>query len=89
MATVASRLKETIREHDIKTYDQLVWYVFRYCGESKRVGVVKHEYDLRRYIEARAVSRSACGMQTSTERTMRPKRGLAGCSMIVERKLRD
>ena len=57
MSTPANRLKGLVRNKEFRTYDELVRYVYRYCGNTLREAVVSKEYDLRRYIDARAVAR--------------------------------
>ena len=89
MATPASRLKKIVRDKELRTYDELVRYVYRYCGNTLREAVVSKEYDLRRYIDAKKIANSMCGFQCSNERTGLSKRGISGCSMTYERKLLD
>lgn len=86
MATVPSRLKQIVREHEFRSYEQLYSYVMDHCGPRMRNGVIDYRFDLERYINAKDLANKSCGMQTGTERTTRSKRGLSGCSMVIERR---
>ncbi len=89
MPTPAKRLKKIVRDKELRTYEELVRYVYSYCGNTLREAVVLKEHDLRRYIDVKTTANSACGFQCSNERTGLSKRGISGCSMTYERKLLD
>lgn len=89
MATTLSRLKTLTVRKNIKSYEQLKRYVFTYCGDRLRTAVINHEGSMRDFFDAKSVSESACGMQRGLERTAPRKRGLGGCSMTIERRLKD
>ena len=57
MATSVSRLKEIVRDHEFRTYEELLLYVHGHCGERLRKEVVDARHDLTRYIDARSVAR--------------------------------
>lgn len=89
MSTPLSRLKYIVGHQDVRSYDDLAAYVYTYCGQTLRDAVLRYEHEMKLFIDAKSVAEPACGMQRSTERTAPRKRGLGGCSMVIERKLKD
>lgn len=88
-----SKIRTLIVRKHIDSYEHLVWYVFRYCGENKKETVLNNkeyfDYFIRVQKPIRNLAEKECGMQTACERTASRKRGLSGCSMIVERRVKD